>query len=68
METHEFEIQILPDGQVKIHIKGVKGPACEEYARLFQRLMSQEGKIERTHEYYEPPTDVRIDVEQRGTV
>jgi hypothetical protein len=66
METHEIEIEILPNGKVKVHIKGVKGAVCEEvYVRLFQEILSQTGQLERTHEYYEPPTEVRIDIDQK---
>lgn len=60
MESHEFDIIISPGGQVKIDIKGVKGPGCMEYAKLFQKLLGEAQSVEQTAEYYEPPTGVDI--------
>jgi hypothetical protein len=65
VEQHEFEIEILPDGKIRVHIKGVKGPACLEYAKLFEKVAGAAGEAQHTSEYYEPPTEVRIDLEQR---
>ena len=66
MEPHEFDISIQPDGKVQVHIKGVKGQACEEYVKLFQQILSAEGQVEHTSEYYEPPTNVAIHIEQKA--
>ena len=66
METHELEVTIRPDGKVQIHIKGVKGPSCEEYTKLFEQILNSEGQTERTAEYYEPPTGVAIHIEQKS--
>ena len=65
METHEFEIEMAPGGEIKIHVKGVKGPACMEYAELFEEILGVSGTRERTSEYYEAPTGVEIHVEQK---
>ncbi len=65
METHEFDIDILPDGRVKVHIKGAKGAACMDYVKLFEQALGSAAEVERTSEYYEPPSNVRIRLEQK---
>lgn len=64
MECHEFDIQILPGGQIRINIHGVKGPGCKEYAKMFEKIMNTTGETEITSEYYEPPTGIEIHIEQ----
>jgi hypothetical protein len=64
METHELDISIQPDGKVKVHIKGVKGKACEEYVKLLEQILDTKGNVEHTNEFYEPPTGVGIHIEQ----
>ncbi len=64
MESHEFDIDILPDGRVKVHIKGVKGAACMDYVKLFEQVVGSAAEVERTSEYYEPPSNVEIHLEQ----
>ena len=66
MECHEFDIEILPDGQVKVHIKGVKGQACLDYVKLFEQIMGEATQIQHTAEYYAPPTGVGIHVEHKS--
>jgi hypothetical protein len=53
METHELEIEITPAGEIRVHVKGVKGPACMEYAELIEEILGTSGTRERTSEYYE---------------
>ncbi|MBN2451760.1 MAG: DUF2997 domain-containing protein [Lentisphaeria bacterium] len=67
METHELNIEIRPDGQVRVHVAGAKGPACMDYVRLLQQVMGAEGEIEHTSEYYEPPTGVKIRIREKET-
>lgn len=66
MECHEFDIEVRPGGKVKVHIKGAKGPACMDYAKLLAEILGPASDVQHTHEYYEPPTEVRIDVEQKA--
>ncbi|MDR1521031.1 MAG: DUF2997 domain-containing protein [Planctomycetota bacterium] len=66
METHEFDIAINPDGTVRVLVQGTKGPVCEKYAELFQNILAGETVVERTAEYYAPPTGVEINLEQRA--
>ena len=65
MEAHEFEIEIQPGGNVKVHIKGVRGSACMDYVKLFEEVAGTQGIVQRTREYYEAPPRVGIDVEQK---
>ena len=66
MECHEFDIEVRPDGMIRIQTHGVKGPACIEYVKLFEQIMGATGDVERTGEYYEPPTQVGLGIEQRA--
>lgn len=65
METHELDIEVRPDGTVKVHIRGAKGPSCMEYTKLFEQILNSTGEAERTSEYYEPPTGVQIRLDQK---
>ena len=65
METHELEIEIRPGGEIRVHVKGVKGPGCMEYAELIEEILGTSGTRERTSEFYEAPTGVEIHVEQK---
>ena len=65
METHELDIEVRPDGTVKMHVRGAKGPACMEYTKLIEQILTSTGEVEKTSEYYEPPTGVQIHLDQR---
>lgn len=65
METHEFDIDINPDGSVRILVHGAKGPGCEQYVSVFQEILQGETTVERTSEYYAPPTDVETRINQK---
>ena len=67
MEQHEFDISIAADGTVRIETHGVKGPACEEYVKLFEEILAGQSTFERTAEYYEPVTDVIINTQRQTT-
>ena len=64
MECHELDIEISPTGEVKILVRGVKGPGCKEYARLLEQILDQEGVHEHTSEFYASPTGVEIHIEE----
>ncbi|MBI2843684.1 MAG: DUF2997 domain-containing protein [Armatimonadetes bacterium] len=56
---HEMEVEITPDGQVHVHVKGAKGKQCMRYVELFNSI----GNIKEqqtTSEYYEPDPGVFI--------
>jgi len=60
MRRQEIEIQIKPNGQIVVHIKGVKGKSCLHYAELFQELIGPVKNLKYTSEYYEPDVQVEI--------
>lgn len=66
MEPHEFEIEIRPGGKVRVHIKGVKGHACMDYAKLLEQIVGSVAEVEHTSEYYEPPANVEIHLEDKA--
>jgi hypothetical protein len=56
----ELEITISPEGQIKVHIKGIKGKKCAE---LMNRLGHELGFISEqryTSEYYEQEESTQI--------
>jgi hypothetical protein len=64
MAQHEAEITISKNGEVKIHIKGVKGKACMEYAKWLTEIVGKVKSQQLTSEYYEPETKARIELRQ----
>ncbi len=64
MASQEFEITIDPTGEVRVHMRGVKGKHCVEYAKWLAELLGREKSREMTAEHYEPEGVVRIDVDQ----
>lgn len=66
MDQPEFEIEIRPDGHVKVLVKGVSGQQCLSYADLLAEIIGRENSRELTAEYYkQQATGVRIEVQQR---
>ncbi|MCX7919030.1 MAG: DUF2997 domain-containing protein [bacterium] len=64
----EFEIEIDPTGEVKVHIQGVKGKGCLQYADLFKHIVGEIKQQTLTPEYYEPPdTDVSISIQTENS-
>lgn len=64
MAKHEIEITISKSGEVKVHIKGVKGKACMEYAKWLSDIVGKVKDQQLTSEYYEPETKARIELSQ----
>lgn len=65
MAKHEMEIEITPAGEVKVHIKGVKGKSCLTYAKMMEEIVGKIASQQLTSEYYEPDEKVKIDIHQR---
>jgi hypothetical protein len=68
MEQHHIEIEIRPDGEVKVHIQGAKGRQCLKYAELFKQIVGVVKQQEMTHEFYEPEPRVALNLEQTQQV
>ena len=64
MAKHEVEITISKTGDVKVHIEGVKGKACLEYAKWLTEVIGRVKDRQLTTEYYEPEVKSRIDLHQ----
>ncbi len=62
MNTQEFEITIDAQGRVRVHMRGVKGRHCTDYATWLAGLLGPVVEREMTSEHYEPEGQVRIDV------
>ena len=61
---HELEIEIGPDGETTVHVKGLKGKKCEGYLKVFEKVVGKLRQSKRTSEYYEPDSAVTITVGQ----
>ena len=68
MEQHDIEIEIAANGEVKVHVKGVKGPRCMSYVEFLSEVVGPVKQKQLTHEYYEPDSKVRIDLEDQQHV
>lgn len=64
MAQHDVEITISKTGDVKVHIEGVKGKACLEYAQWLTDVIGRVKDRQLTSEYYEPEVKSRIDLHQ----
>lgn len=68
MAQEELEIEIDPSGKVTVRTRGIKGPACMDYADLMARIVGREESRQTTAEFYESSqVEVRrrIDVVQK---
>ena len=60
MAQHDVEITISKSGEVKVHVKGVKGKGCMEYAEWLAEIVGKVKDKQLTSEYYEPETKAKI--------
>lgn len=67
MDAPEFEIEIRPNGEVKVQVKGTSGQRCLSYADMLTEIVGREKSRQLTDEYYEQDTGVRINAQQRRT-
>lgn len=66
MNAQEFEITIGTDGEVRVHMRGVKGKHCMDYAKWLSEVLGPIKSREMTAEHYEPEGQVRIDLHGSG--
>lgn len=50
---HEIELFISDDGELKVHIKGMKGPGCLKILASLTKEVGIEKSRQLTGEYYE---------------
>ena len=67
MEKHEIEIEILPNGRVRVETFGVKGPDCMRYAEMLEKIVGMMQDKKTKAEFYEKPPEVRLHIPQRRT-
>jgi len=65
MPQHDIEIEIGKNGEVTVHVKGVKGKGCLVYAEWLAEVVGKMQSQKLTSEYYEKDQPVRFDVHQR---
>ncbi|MCL5037439.1 MAG: DUF2997 domain-containing protein [Chloroflexi bacterium] len=53
MEMQEIEISISEEGKVELHVKGVRGPSCEDLTRDLEEALGDVEERTHTGEYYE---------------
>ncbi len=53
--SHEIELFISDDGELKVHIKGLKGPVCLKTLNSLAKDIGEVKNTELTGEYYEKP-------------
>lgn len=48
----EIKLQVMPNGEIRIEVKGVAGPACLELTQLIEEDLGLVTKRVKTDEYY----------------
>jgi hypothetical protein len=62
MEIQEIGIKILPTGEVRINVEGVKGDKCLKLTEDIEKLLGNEIiEREKTYEFYQQPVLVESD-------
>lgn len=54
-KSQEIELFIDEDGELKVHIKGIKGKRCLSELESLASALGEEKNRELTSEYYEQP-------------
>lgn len=59
-EKIELEIEITPEGEVRIHTHGLKGAACVAETESLEKALGKVGERTRTAEHYEQAQPVSV--------
>ncbi len=63
----EVEFTIDPEsGELTLRVRGARGPACDDVAKLARELLGEPGREEKTSEYLLRP-QVRGQIRPKGT-
>ena len=66
MAKQQLKIKLLPNGEIQMETKGIKGKKCLKYAELLEKLADAKiHKQEFTSEYYEQETETLDNQEQQ---
>jgi hypothetical protein len=63
-DKHEIELFISEEGELKVHIKGVKGPGCLKILESLAQQIGTEKERTLTSEYYETEKEKDIGTSQ----
>lgn len=56
----EMEITIFPEGEITIHVKGVKGKKCIDFSKFLEGAIGEVIEREKTSEFYEEEVEQEI--------
>lgn len=59
----EFNIRILPDGNIETEVKGIKGASCVDALKFLEIAINGEVKEEKKTDDYKKKEDVRRSTE-----
>ncbi|MCD6310286.1 MAG: DUF2997 domain-containing protein [Candidatus Eremiobacteraeota bacterium] len=67
MNMQEIEINITEEGKVELHVKGIKGPTCEDLTRDLEEALGEVEERTYTSEYYEESAiQIQSQVQQKS--
>ena len=65
-EIQEIDVFVMPDGTVKVEVRGVKGKKCLDITKGIEELLGgQIVKREHTHEFDEAEQEQELDDRQQ---
>ena len=63
----EIDFTIDPTtGQLEVHVQGIRGPSCQDIAKLVEALVGKPAVDQKTSEYYLKPR-VRPQIQRKRT-
>ena len=65
MPQRDVQITISKTGEVKVHIKGIKGKSCLKFGAFLADVVGKVKSQQLTSEYYEPEEKAAIRLEQK---
>ena len=65
MAQRDVEISISKSGEVKVHIKGMKGKACLNIGAFLAEAVGKVKSQQLTSEFYEPEEKAGIDLQEK---
>jgi hypothetical protein len=65
MPEREFDLTIAKNGEVELHVKGIKGRACLDVVKVFEEIVGEAKSQQTTGEFYEPEEQVQYRIDQR---
>jgi hypothetical protein len=66
-QKEELDIHVLPNGEIKVDVKGARGKKCLSYMNIFEKVIGYVRTKNLKAEYYEPEPKTKIDLEGKQT-